>query len=243
MPEVWASVAAGVSIAATVAGTAYTLSQGGGPDYPRPKKFVPIDAEAVNKLAKSTDQGSYALSDADYIRRHPELAAGRDYLASHAGDYGTVDKQTNDVLAGAGLNTVSGDPYEEALALGHPVLSLKERGRNTFQQIMGQPIYAQRQFGLTGADAAHIALANTNSANVYNQGVFENRLSNYNNSAVQGGQNLSAGITGLTGAIGLGAGLYNNYQLSQSLGDPSLRVGYYNEFGLDPAKSNYIPPA
>lgn len=167
--------------------------------------FVPVDPNQVENLALQFDQRGYGLSDADYAARFPQLAAGRNYEANNAAlnISGQTDPLLTSTLKTSGLGNVNfgQGEYKQARNMGVGILDKEKRDRNYFSRTLANN--PQRTFGLSGQDIAHIALANTNGQNIFNQGAYGAKV-NANISAInQDAQNQSAiigGIGAITGA-------------------------------------------
>lgn len=210
-----------VGIAGTVYGVVSSQAAISAANSAKPKKFVPIDPYAVNKLAGATDTAGYAMSDADWAKRFPALVAGREASIQDAASQleGGQSQQVTDALKKSGLNVdISGNEFQQAQKLGLPILSKEQRDRTYFQKLLGDN--PQRQFGLSGQDVAHIAIANTNSQNNYNQGLFGSRINAYNSQIAQNAQNTGAIVSGFTGLANIGANAYQNYSLSPQINQP-----------------------
>lgn len=225
MGEVWA---AAVGAAVAVAGTAYSVYQSqaaiDASNSARPPKFVPIDIGAVAGLAAATDKAGYDASDADWAARFPALSKGRDYSIEDAKNalQGKADPNVTNALTKAGVNVdIGGNPFQQAEKLGLPILSKEQRDRTYFAKLLSDN--PQRQFGLSGQDVAHIAIANTNSQNNFNQGLFGSRINAYNSQIQQSAQATQGIVSGITGAVGIGAQLYQNNQLSNYLNSDYYR--------------------
>lgn len=231
MPEVWAA-AIGATVA--VAGTAYSVYQSqaaiNAANNVKLPKFVPIDIASIAGLASATDKTGYDISDADWAARFPALSKGRDITIQDAQNAlsGKPDpKITNELTkSGFGDVDVGGSPFDQARKLGLPILSKEQRDRTYFQKLLGDNPH--RTFGLSGQDVAHVAIANTNSASNYNQGLFGSRINAYNSEIAQNAQATQGIVSGIQGVAGIGAQLYQNNQLSSALNQPnSLNADFY----------------
>jgi len=244
--EAWA-VAIGAAVA--VAGTAYGVYQSqasiNAANSVKLPKFIPIDIAQVAGLAAATDKTGYDISDADWAARFPALDKGRNYSIAEINNAMTPrpDPQVTNALAKSGLTAdIGGNPFEQAVKLNLPILSKEQRDRTYFQKVLGDN--PQRQFGLSGSDVAHIAIANTNSQNNFNQGLFGSRINAYNASIQQNAQATQGIVSGVGGLANIGAQLYQNNQLSTAVNQPSsLSPDFYesNRIALlpktDPAYS------
>jgi hypothetical protein len=235
--EAWAI---GIGLAVSVAGTAYgaysankATNAANNVNLP---KFVPIDIGQVANLAATTDKTGYAISDADWVARYPKLNAGRDYSINDAklALSGNTDPNVLKALEMSGVEgtDISGNSREQAIKLGLPILSKEQRDRTYFQNLLAAN--PQRQFGLSGADVAHIAIANTNSQNNFNQGLFGSRINQYNASVAQSAQNTSGIIQGVGGLAEIGSQIYQNNQLN-ALKPTSTDYNYYLDASQKPA--------
>lgn len=213
MGEVWA---AAVGAAVAIGGTAYSIyssqaaiSAANSVSLP---KFVPIDPKQVATDAAAADRSSYAASDADYYTNPltAGVAKGRDYAVQDSVDSlkGNSSGKQNAALASSGFSATLGSGFDKARALGAPILSQEQRDRTYFQSVLGAN--PRRQIGLSGSDIAHIAIANTNSQNNFNQGLFGSRINQYNSALQQSAQNVGAGIGAIGGLVGVGTQLYQN---------------------------------
>ena len=198
---------------------------GGGGSAPKSPKFIPVDAAKTQAMAEAADRKSYALSDADYAKRQPDLVAGREAdIAQALGNLHGNDTAVKSAENQANLGDVNlGDnEFERAKLTGHDVLDMEKRDRGYFQNLLG--MNPQRQIGLSGQDATKIAVANSGSQNALNQGLFATRVNNYNYQQTQNAQNTS-GYLGLgLSALGDFAKVYQGYQNYNS---PSLSYGNY----------------
>ncbi len=221
MAEVWATA---IGAVVSIGGLALQATASGG-SAPATPKFKKIDAKKVQEMAVQTDKASYALSDVNYKNRFPDLVKARDYMRGDivdnmAGLVSPVEKQT---LADAGLpqqsfNLGQGNIYNEAKALGRPILNLQQRGRKYFaNEIAANP---ERQIGLTGQDIAHISIANVGGQNNFNQGLFGVRLGQYNQQQAQSADLTSGLISGLGSIVRSGTQLYHDVN--------SLDPSYYS---------------
>ncbi len=194
---------------------------------PKAPKFTPINVSKTNDLALQFDERGYQLSDEDFAKRFPNLVAGREYSIDDA--LGNLQGQESavvtDTLSKSGLGDVNfgNTSFEKAKntgATGQEILSREKRDRNYFQNLLAAN--PQRQFGLTGQDVAHIALGNTNSANVFNQGTYGSRVNQYNAQVQQNAANNAGYAQAGTAALGL---IAKNFTQPQSSGYLSV-TGY-----------------
>ncbi len=249
MAEVWATA---IGAAVSVAGLALSATASGG-SAPAAPKFTKIDPKKVQAQALATDKASYALSDLKYKERFPDLVKARDYMrgdivANMSNTFGggagmtpVVNQTLADAGLAAGFNGTSGyfpqgqNQYDQAKALGKPILSMEQRGRKYFQnEIAMNP---ERQFGLSGQDIAHIAIANVGGQNNFNQGLFGVRLGQYNQQVAQQSDMTQGLISGLGSIVRSGVSLYQN---TNSL-DPS----YYSSnqpWQQNAARTQYPTP-
>lgn len=205
----WVAVA-GVAISAGAAAyqSSQSKSSGGGGAAPAMKKppkfdpkitypnFVPVNAATVNSDATAQDQNAFALSDADFKARHPQVVQAENAFQNQL----TKDWKGNDTLMPAlqataiqsGLEGATGSmgPLTENLApnsgveadvaknLGLDILNFQQLNRANRMQDLGtaESIFPRRQFGLTGNDIAQIDVANTAGQNNWNQANYANRL-------------------------------------------------------------------
>lgn len=192
--------------------------------------FVPVNPNATEQLAVSTDEKGYNIADQDFAKRFPLLAQGRDLNIASAQQNlaGGSDALMNSTLNQSGLGDVNlgQGEYAQARNIGVPIAAKESRDRAYFQRLLADNPH--RAFGLNGQDIARIALANTNGVNVNKQGQFGSRLNQYVASVQQSGQNQAALIGGV-GSLA-GAAISNPYLTSggYGAGPGSGSVGAYN---------------
>lgn len=224
-----------------MAGTAYSISASEAAakaaNAVKPKKFVPVDIPRTQAEAIAADTAGYAKSDADFKKRFPKLAQGRNFniQSSLADRSGAMSAGVTDALGKAGLSADFGtNAFQQAKNLGMPILAKEQRDRTYFQRLLADN--PQRQFGLSGQDIARISIANTGGTNNYNQGLFGSRMNMYNQQVAQNAQNNSAAITGLTGALGMIGQAYSGYQRNDPTNpdyyrQPFMTSGGYGDNG------------
>lgn len=201
------------------------MSSGGG-SAPSPPKFTPINTQDVAQQALGADIQGYQMSDADYAKRFPQLVSGRDLNISDALNNlkGGTSPIVSNALSASGLSRDLGSTEtKKARNLGMPISDLQSRDRNYFYNMFTP----ERTAGLTGQDIAHIAIANTNNANSYNQGTFGSRINAYNAGVGQNIQNTSALYSGLAALIGAGGKSYAQSQYFSPQGYGSMPGIYY----------------
>lgn len=169
------------------------------PSYP---KFQPINTADVENTAVSYDATNYGLSDKDFARRHPEMLAGEHAFTTSAaaaegkaptGFSWTPQMQNQNLSAGlsASVGNLGGDvgaltPGSAGQANVAKNFGLSQLG---FQQAQQQELRTEqnqtdtrfseaeqlaprRSFGLSGADAANIYMANVAGENNWKQGAY-----------------------------------------------------------------------
>lgn len=226
MAEVWATIA---GLAITAAGTAYSINaQNNAIDaansaHPRP--FVPINIGKTAELAKAADVAGYQASDSEWLTRYQNshlLKAGRDYNVSDASSNlsGATSPVVTNAMDKAGLaGDLGSNEFQKAQALGKPILSIEQRDRNFFRQLLAEN--PQRSAGLTGGDVTKLAAQNTGAQGAYNSNIFGNKINQYNAQIAQGIQNQNAAVGGLASLAGL---FSQNNRPNQS---SYLEPGYY----------------
>jgi hypothetical protein len=192
---------------------------------PKAAPLVTTNIPQTEQQALAADVASYNRSDADYAQRFPDLVAGRNYNVANAVSNlgGQTDPTITNALktAGFGGTNMGGTVFQQARAMGQPILAKEQRDRNYFETLLSDN--PQRAFGLSGGDVANIALANVGAQNAYNQGTYGTRVGAANAQLLQNAQN-SAALYGAIGAIG-SAGI--KYGASQNYNSPALSYGYY----------------
>lgn len=221
-----------VAIILTVAGTAYSAySQNEATkaaNSVKAKPFVPVDIPKTAAMAFAADKAGYDISDKDWQTRFPKLALGREQIINDVGQ-NVAGKDSLPVAnainkAGYGGTDLGNTEYAKSRELGMPVLALKNRSRDYFQQLL--KTNPQRTAGLSGQDVTRIAIANTGGQNNFNQGVFQSNIGQYNSQIQQGIANQGAVLSGLGGLAGL-LSQNQSYQRSPYETDPN----YYNWMG------------
>jgi hypothetical protein len=183
---------------------------------PAAPTFQQIKLPEVQKLALDFDTRGYNISDEDFQKRFPNLVKGRQFSIDDAlGELnGGVSPVVADALKGAGLESNFGNTsFAQSKNMGkkgQEILSREQRGRDYFQKLLGEN--PERVFGLGSQDVAHIALANTGGANVFNQGQYGSRVAGYNAALQNQAQTTQGYASALTSLAGIGAKFAQNQQ-------------------------------
>lgn len=205
---------------------------GGVPDAPKQKK---LNAGKLEDKAVKYDTEAYARADADLLKRFPSLVNARDWSIADSGQQlgGDIGSTTRGALESAGLGDEAsrmstGSEFKTALNMGEGILSKEQRDRNYFERVLAEN--PARKFGLSGADAVRIAMANTGNTNAINAAGYGTAVNASNAATLQGAQNFGALSNIITGAI-------TNFSRSRSTSPyidpynsvyPSVAPNYYD---------------
>lgn len=152
------------------------------PTLPGPMpNFIPANPQAIEQQAVGMDQTAYGLSDADFRARYPQLYAAQqtqlNNLKTQMG--GAITPQLQNLWTRAGLGAAVGATGGWSLGTGTPGQANVARNlgidQMTYQnQLLNQfnaanATFRPRTFGLSGGDAAQIALSNIAGQNNANQ--------------------------------------------------------------------------
>lgn len=178
------------------------------PNPPQPPPFFPIDIPKTIAQALEYDTQGFSWSDQDFLSRFPGLVATRNNEIDQAYQSltGPLDPtlQNEFVTQGIGSGlaaTGSGDPLSglgqtkgsfgqnvSTANFTKSVLGQQDTDRsNLLQLIANNP---QRAFGISGANVANLAIANTGGLNASNQQQYQSTLAGIYG---EGQQNVATG--------------------------------------------------
>lgn len=221
--SIWA---AGITAAVTIGTTAYTANQnkknakiaaGGASGGFKPgamPDFEPVDIGAVDQMSFRQDVGAYGRSDRDFARRHSGLLGAEKLfeaqtLKDQQGESELLPALQSEFMR-AGLSKSLGAFGGNSLAPGSAgeanvarnfglgIMDFQDRNRANRQQSLtiAEGLFPRRKFGLSGADAAQLSVANTAGENNWNQANYANQFqtgqSNYNNQLAMQNANAQA---------------------------------------------------
>jgi len=146
--------------------------------------FVGANPQQIEQGAVSMDQQAYGLSDQDFRQRYPQLwQTQQTFLNNLQNQFsGNVNPQMQNVWARSGLEgalqstggwslgTGTTGMANIARNLGLNQMGYQQNLLNQFQ--MANDTFRPRTFGLSGADAAQIALSNIAGQNNFNQAQY-----------------------------------------------------------------------
>lgn len=171
----------------------------------KPKPFVPIDIPKTAAAFLAANEAGFGFSDAKWKEDFPKLWLGREYSINDARNNlsGSLSPNITKSLETAGLSSDIGgnNEFQKARDLGRPILSLEQRDRGYFQNLMQQN--PQRQAAMPGSVSLQLQAQNTGAQNAYNSSFFGNQINQYNAQVAQGIQNQNAAIAGLGSLAGL----------------------------------------
>jgi len=154
------------------------------PHYQQPgpmPAFVGANPQNIEQGAVSMDQQAYGLSDTDFKQRYPQLWQSQQTFLDNLKNQisGNINPQMQNVWARSGLAGALGSTGGWSLGTGTTGMAniARNLGLNQMgyqQQVLNQfqtanDTFRPRTFGLSGADAAQIALANIAGQNNFNQ--------------------------------------------------------------------------
>lgn len=152
------------------------------PTLPGPMPaFIPANPQAIETQAVGMDQTAYGLSDADFRARYPQLyQSGQTALNNVQRQIsGGVPPQLQNLWTRAGLQSAVGATGGWSMGTGTAGQANVARNLGLDQNAYQQQLLSQfnqlnatfrpRTFGLSGADAAQIALSNIAGQNNANQ--------------------------------------------------------------------------
>lgn len=188
------------------------------PDMPA---FIPNDVKQLQDQAVRFDQTGFQLSDTDFKRRHRPIVDAEklfeaQVLKDQQGEHELMPQLQNEFVR-AGLQgslaafgdtpgtLAPGSAGEANVArnLGIGVMQFQDRNREnrTKSLVTAEELFPRRQFGLTGADATGVTIADTAGVNNWNQADYANKVqlaqynatgqANFNNSATATQNNLA----------------------------------------------------
>jgi len=207
-----------------------------------------LNPAKLEKLAVQGDTLGYNASDADFKKRFPYLAKGRDLAIESAKTniMGQTDPFVASALKSAGLGSLNfgKNEFAQARNMGQPIAAKEQRDRNYFTRLLADN--PARSFGLNSGDISKIALANTNGINMQALGLAQGNAAQ----AISDAQASAANNAALMSAIGqLGATSIGAF--TQSKLSPTFSPNYYaapvpagaypgTSFGYgDPYSGNY----
>jgi hypothetical protein len=179
----------------------------GGGSTPAAPKFVPVDVASTTALSTAADQSSYALSDADFAKRFPQLVAGRQASLNDSISQlgGSIGDQSTGALQAAGLapeaaSMSTGNEFQTSRNEGQNVLAKESRDRNYFENELSTEGQL-RSFGPSGGNLIQEAVANSGNLNAANSANYLTGVNAYDASLAQSGQNLGGYASLLSSAI------------------------------------------
>jgi len=160
------------------------------PSLPKPidpgpmPPFIQANPQAIQQQALSMDQQAYGLSDADFRQRYPQLWSSQQTFLNNLNTQmsGNVTPQLENVWSRAGLSNALQSTGNWSLGTGTPGMANVARNLGLDQMSYQQQLLQQfqqanqtfqpRTFGLSGGDAAQIALSNIAGQNNWNQSQY-----------------------------------------------------------------------
>lgn len=160
------------------------------PTIPKPQDpgqmppFIQANPQAIQQQTLSMDQQAYGLSDADFRQRYPQLWSSQQTFLNNLNTNmsGRINPQLENLWTRAGMAGAVGATGNLSMGTGTTGqaniarnLGLNQRDytqtlQNQFQQ--ANQTFQPRTFGLSGADAAQIALSNVAGQNNWNQAQY-----------------------------------------------------------------------
>lgn len=160
------------------------------PTIPKPQDpgqmppFIQANPQAIQQQALSMDQQAYGLSDADFRQRYPQLWSSQQTFLNNLNTQmsGGVNPQLQNLWARSGLAGAVGSTGNWSMGTGTTGMANVARNLGLNQQQYQQQLLNQfqtanqtfqpRTFGLSGGDAAQIALSNLAGQNNWNQAQY-----------------------------------------------------------------------
>lgn len=157
------------------------------PSLPKPQlpgpmpAFIQANPQQLQQQAVSMDQQAYGLSDADFRARYPQLWNTQQTFLNNLNTQmsGGINPQLQNLWARSGLAGAVGATGNWSLGSGTTGMAniARNLGLNQmqYQQALQQQFqtandtFRPRTFGLSGADAAQVALSNIAGQNNWNQ--------------------------------------------------------------------------
>jgi hypothetical protein len=167
--------------------------------------FIKTDPQAIESQAVSMDKQAYGLSDADFRQRYPQLYNAQQTFMGNLNTQmsGGIAPQLQNVWTTAGLGNALRSTGNWSLGSGTTGMANVARNLGLDQmqyqnQLLNQfnmanDTFRPRTFGISGADAAQIALANIAGQNNWNQADFAYKVQQAQYEAGQGAQQATLG--------------------------------------------------
>lgn len=157
------------------------------PSLPKPQlpgpmpAFIQANPQQLQQQAVSMDQQAYGLSDQDFRQRYPQLWNTQQTFLNNLNTQmsGGINPQLQNLWARSGLAGAVGSTGQWSLGtgtsgmaniarnLGINQMQYQQALQNQFQT--ANDTFRPRTFGLSGADAAQVALSNIAGQNNWNQ--------------------------------------------------------------------------
>jgi len=157
------------------------------PTIPKPQNpgqmpaFISANPQQIENQAVSMDQQAYGLSDADFRQRYPQLYNAQQTFMNNLNSQmsGNITPQLQNLWTQSGLTGALGATGGWSLGSGTTGMANIARNlglnqRQYQQDLLNQfqtanSTFTPRTFGVSGADAANIALSNIAGQNNWNQ--------------------------------------------------------------------------
>lgn len=159
------------------------------PNLPGPMpNFIPANVSQIEQQATGLDTTAYGLSDADFRARYPQLYQSQQTFLNNLKTQmgGAVTPQLQNLWTRAGLGRALGATGGWSMGTGTTGMANVARNLGINQmdyqnQLMSQfqtanATFRPRTFGLSGADAAQVALSNIAGQNNWNQADYAYRV-------------------------------------------------------------------
>lgn len=233
---------------------------------PNMPKFKPANVGALQDQAIGYDREAYALSDADFLARNPQLVEAqnlfKDRVLSDFTTSSVPSRALHDEMMRAGIANAAGafggtiapgSAGEASVArhLGLGVMDLANQNRANQNQSMGMAsqLFQPRTFGFGGQGALQLELANLEGQNAWNQANYASQVAGgqYNsgiaaqnqNAKIQSSNNNMAAIGSAASAAAVGA-VAVCWVAIEAFGESSDKWRRFREVMIDRLPASFI---